>query len=438
MRNVTFAVLVTLAFISMPVSAGGPPGGNPCPPGHQNISSCGGGDATAVGVGVGIGVGVAEAEANAEASANASVKSTNQNFNTNKNYNTNQQQQGQVQGQQQGQNQTATGGNAHSNATGGSVLGSGNSHNTNLATGGHATGGNATGGNATIESGAVKNTNLNTALGGAGGQGGEGGEGGKAISGSYSAGGEGGEGGNAISGSYSGGGSVNIEDGAVENNSNATATVGDNTTIVNNNFGGEDGNGALATQNVEGSTQVVEGSTTNVSVDSRTDYRHAPVAGVAPVFSTVCSGSMSFQARELGISVGDAEHYCKLLQLADTRFAQAQTVNIVLPTPPVLAACDTNVPDYTKGSPNTTQLQKDATASCFRQNEAAMADYNTSVVAYNSAIEERAMFIAQADTLVNDAEAYVRGQRFTSNIGEQSRKLMYPVLLVKAIAILFF
>lgn len=410
------STIIVAAMFAMSGSAYATP--KACPPGHQKIGSCGddGQDSGGVGVGVGIGVGVAESEAN----ANASVKSTN----TNKNYNTNQQQQGQVQGQQQGQTQTATGGNAtaitgpstsisgsysegssasvgdvKNTATGGTVLGSGNSANTNITSGG----------NATIEDGAVSNTNKNTAFGGVG------------------IGGQGGE-----------GGSVTVEDGAVENNSNASASVGDSNVVVNNNFGGEDGNGSLANQTVEGSTQIVEGSDTSIQIDTRTDFRGAPVASVAPVFSTACSGGMSFQARDLGISVGDAEYYCKLLQLADARYAQAQTYDLTPPSPPTLSDCTGNVPDYTKGSRASTELQKETTASCFRQNEAAMEEYRKTVVAYNEAARERTEHLNEASRLVNEAQEYVESQRLTTNIAEQSRKVMYPLLLVKTLAILFF
>lgn len=427
-RNIV-AIVATMFVVSM-FAMSGAAHATPkaCPPGHQKIGSCGGDDGqnggTGVGVGVGIGVGVAEAEANANASVKSTNTNTNKNYNTNVNHNTNQQQQGQVQGQQQGQQQTATGGNAtaitgpstsisgsysegssasvgdiKNTATGGTVLGSGNSANTNITSGG----------NATIEDGAVSNTNKNTAFGGVG------------------IGGQGGE-----------GGSVTIGDGAVENNSNATASVGDNNVVVNNNFGGEDGTGALATQNVEGSTQIVEGSSTNVTVDASTDFRRAPVASVAPVFSSACSGGMSFQAQKLGMSVGDAEHYCKLLQLADARFAQAQTIVLTPPTPPVLADCTSNVPDYVKGGSQDNVMAKEATASCFRQNDAAMAEYAEVVEAYNLAMADRTQLMNQAYTLVNDAERYVRRQETVTNVAEISRKVAYPLLLLKGIALLFF
>lgn len=393
------------------------------------------GNSTGVGVGVGVGVGIAGAE------ANASVESTNKNYNTNKNTNINHnsnhqgQLQGQIQGQQQGQTQIATGGNA--TATGGSL----NVGDTTLVTGPSTS--SATGGSLNVSEGAVQNTNNNTAMGGAGGSVNVG-EGAiqntntgtntlNVAEGAVTATGLGGAGGT--------GGSVNIEEGAVNNSSNANATGGsiaEGAVTVNNNFGGENGEGSLATQNVEGSTQIVEGSSTEVNVDARTDFRGAPVASVAPVFSTACSGGMSFQARELGISVGDAEHYCKLLQLADARFAQAQTIILTPPTPPVLADCTGNVPDYTKGSRTDNEMAKEATASCFRQNEAAMADYQEVVMAYNAASQQRTELLNQAYLLVSDAEDYVRSQQLTTNIGEQSRKLMYPVLLIKAVAILFF
>lgn len=412
-------------------------------------STCAQGEGSGNGGGEGgVGIGIAEASA----TATATVDNTNQ--------------------QQQQQQQTATATVGDTTATGGSVtvgdttlttgastssavVESGAVQNTNTITGSNTlaveSGAVQNTNTLAVESGAVTNTvstgdvtNTNTAEGGAGGSinvyGGE--EGGSspfsssvniadgAVQNTNSNTAEGGVG---VGGE---GGSVNIAEGAVENNSSATASTGD--VVVNNNFGGEDGNTPLATQNVEGSTQVVEGSVTNVTVDASTDFRRAPVASVAPVFSGACSGGMSFQAQKLGMSVGDAEHYCKLLQLADARFGQAQTIVLIPPTPPVLADCTGNVPDYVKGSSQDNTLAKEATATCFRQNQAAMDEYAVVVDAYNKAMVDRTVLMNQAYALVDDAEHYVRKQQTLTNVAENSRKIAYPLLLVKGIMLLFF
>jgi hypothetical protein len=457
MKRYVFDILAT-TFVVLLLSA--PAYGQFVPPGNPSLCSgnpshphCSPGEPGEPGEpgtgGTGLGVGIGVAEATAVAGATAKVDNTNKNYNTNTNLNHNNNQQhqgqlqGQVQGQLQGQTQTATGGNAV--AAGGSL----NVGDTTLTTGPSTS--SATGGSVVVESGAVtgtntnnfsvsegavQNTNNNTAMGGAGGS----------VNVAEGAVQNSNTGTNtlnvaegavtAVGGVGGAGGSVNIEEGAVDNTSNASASTGDVT--VNNNFGGEDGNGSLATQNMEGGTQIVEGSSTEVNVDARTDFRGAPVASVAPVFSTACSGGMSFQARDLGVSVGDAEYYCKLLQLADARYAQAQTILLIPPQPPIVSDCTGNVPDYTKGSRADTEMQKQATVSCFRQNQAAMEEYAVLVEAYNQASFQRTELLNQAYQLVNDAEDYVRSQRLTTNIGEQSRKLLYPALLIKTVAILFF
>jgi len=481
--KVAAAVLVVLAVTSSQIVSAGTTfvdgekvevcQGSTCGPGGNGNGGEGEGG------GNGVGIGIAEATANATATVDNTNTLTNQ------------------QQQQQNQTQTATGGNANatggsvnvgdttlstgpstSSATGGAVtvesgavtgtntltvsegavqnsatntntnnfsVSEGAVQNTNTAAGGAGgAGGNATisegavqnsntntvaGGNATISEGAVQNSNtgtntLNVAEGAVTAQGGNASIDEGAVANTNS----------MVGGDSSAtGGSLNVEEGAVDNTS--SASTGDVT--VNNNFGGEEGTGALSTQNVEGSTQVVEGSTTNVQVDASTDFRGAPVASVAPVFSNACSGGMSFQARELGVSVGDAEYYCKLLQLADARFAQSQTIVLVPPEPPVVSDCTGNVPDYTKGSRADTDLQKQATISCFRQNQAAMEEYAVLVEAYNQASMQRTELMNQAYQLVNDAEEYVRSQSFTSNLSEQSRKVMTPLLVVKAFALLF-
>jgi hypothetical protein len=111
----------------------------------------------------------------------------------------------------------------------------------------------------------------------------------------------------------------------------------------------------------------------------------------------------------------------------------------------VITSCADYAPDYIKGARVDNELAKAATATCVRQNEAALeeyraavAEYETIVLAYNDAMAQRTMLMNQAFVLVNDAEVYVRRQQPLSNAAEQSRKVLTLGLVAKAFAILFF
>ena len=310
--------------------------------------------------------------------------------NTNNNSNTNTNQQGQEQGQAQGQlqgqiqGQVATGGDATS-VSGAGVFGSGNSDNTNTATGGSvgdvnvsvggintsgygegesAPGGDINSFSPTATVGDTSNTNTSSSFseGGAGGNAsinigtgyseGQGSEGGSGIlssnvgdvtatngdqtttvdntDNSYNAGNT-----LVIGGGYQGEcseGGCEGGSGTLNSNADATATSGDssannelnNSVVVNNNF--PEGTTGGTSQVVEGSSQVVEGDTTDINVDARTinEATEMPVNGVAPSFSGLCNSGAAGQGRDFGLSVSVTNDVCQALMMADAYMAMGK------------------------------------------------------------------------------------------------------------------
>ena len=132
----------------------------------------------------------------------------------------------------------------------------------------------------------------------------------------------------------------------------------------------------------------------------------------------------------VGLSVGDAEHYCALLHIADAWRSAALLMSCEMPVAPQI---ECTAPSVQKGDP----LQTDAFAFCARQIDTANAVYSAQLGEYQTCEATKQRYLASSFQKVEEAGAFVDRHAMLANVSKTSKQLMMPVILVKGVALLF-